>query len=213
MFKNLVTPSEEIVNERLAAFRDQFAQAAKVMNGRTERAARLASTPGACQYSGEGFTFQVRSETNGLGYYTVDLAAHTCTCPDHPGISAKKGICKHRLAIAIILNFTQPQDLTPFVIDPMAPHTPQPPTVPAEVKSFLTGIKPETETNAAALEIARFSAFDRFMAAYHEYKVRGQEAAKDAAKMHLQTFFDINAKIGNVDGAEAFHNFLNYFTA
>jgi len=84
-------------------FRAQFPSIAQASGNRLAAAVRIMTRPGACQPGEYPGIFLVQSEHNKLGYYTVNLVRKTCGCPDHPGVTAKGGMCKHRIAIGCFI--------------------------------------------------------------------------------------------------------------
>ena len=73
-------------------------------NGRIERAVELCSMAGACRRGDLPGVFQVQSESNPRGSYTVDMNARTCSCPDFGRQPAGRAMCKHLLAIGFHLH-------------------------------------------------------------------------------------------------------------
>jgi hypothetical protein len=80
-----------------------YPQIATICGNRLAKAIEIMITPGARQRGDIPGLFLVRSSVNPSGWYQVDVKNHTCTCPDHPGIAARGGMCKHRLAIGLQL--------------------------------------------------------------------------------------------------------------
>jgi hypothetical protein len=77
-----------------ALFRRKFPRLAAACNGRTEAAAVICATPGACRlgdHPGEYLVLSSRKDR----WYTVNTDTRSCTCPD----SRADRVCKHRLAI------------------------------------------------------------------------------------------------------------------
>jgi hypothetical protein len=70
-----------------------FPQAARKAGYRVERARELV-VRGFVSATSDPQVFSVRSESNPLGSYRVDLGEKTCTCPD----AGKGNACKHRIA-------------------------------------------------------------------------------------------------------------------
>jgi len=73
-------------------------------NGRIERAVELCSMAGACRRGDLPGVFQVQSESNPRGSYTVDMNARTCSCPDFGRQPAGRAMCKHLLAVGFHLH-------------------------------------------------------------------------------------------------------------
>lgn len=82
-------------------FTARYPRIAAVSGNRLAAAVRIMCKIGARQRGDQPGLFLVQSESNSRGWYQVDLVNHTCTCPDHPGIAARGGMCKHRLAIGL----------------------------------------------------------------------------------------------------------------
>jgi hypothetical protein len=79
----------------------KYASTAAICGNRLAAAMRIMCRVDGRRRGDQVGQFQVRSESNPRGWYQVDLLTRTCTCPDHPGITAKGGICKHRLAVGL----------------------------------------------------------------------------------------------------------------
>jgi hypothetical protein len=81
-------------------FRMKYPDLAEKAGRRVDRAAQVASTPGACQRNSDG-TIWVKSSSNPLlnAGDTVDLDRKTCTCPD----SGKGNLCACHCSIRRIL--------------------------------------------------------------------------------------------------------------
>ena len=84
-------------------FTARYPEVAQVCGNRLASAVKIMTTPGARQRGELPGIFLVQSSANPSGWYQVDVTNHTCTCPDHPGISARGGVCKHRLAVGLQL--------------------------------------------------------------------------------------------------------------
>lgn len=83
-----VTPQDLIQQ-----LRQQHPQATARAGSRLDRGIRLFIAD-MVEPTNEPDIYIVRSESNPLGAYRVDLAAKTCTCPD----SGRGNACKHRCA-------------------------------------------------------------------------------------------------------------------
>jgi hypothetical protein len=102
-------------------FAQKYPAIAAACNGRIERAVKIATTAGACRESDQPGCYEVHSESNPRGWYTVDPAAKTCTCPDDGRNKTKgsKAICKHRLAVGFKLHgaeWLQEEMMKPYKI-------------------------------------------------------------------------------------------------
>lgn len=101
------------LNERNATravqqFRAHYERTATLCGNRANRAATISSTAEMVETTDDPDVYLVHSESNSLGMYTVNVREKTCTCPDH-GRQAEHGIiCKHRLAVAYLLNLIVP---------------------------------------------------------------------------------------------------------
>ena len=84
-------------------FRLYFHDLAAASGNRVDKAGAILHKPGAIKRGDNFGEFFVRSDHNPLGVYVVNVLEHTCTCPDHPGITAQGGACKHRLAVGMRL--------------------------------------------------------------------------------------------------------------
>ena len=84
-------------------FARRYPEVAKRCGDRLKKAVKIMTTVGASQRGEQLGVFLVRSQHNPTGWYYVDLLNKTCTCPDHPSISAMGGVCKHRLSIGLRL--------------------------------------------------------------------------------------------------------------
>jgi hypothetical protein len=97
------TVDESTAQAFVSLFINLYPVPAIASGSRLQSAARIMRTPGARQSAGNG-VYLVQSEHNHTGWYQVDINARTCTCPDHPGITKHKGLCKHRLSIGLALH-------------------------------------------------------------------------------------------------------------
>jgi hypothetical protein len=83
-------------------FVEKYPQWAARCNGRLARAIRIATKAGATLAGDVPGIFLVQSDHNPRGWYTVDMNAKTCTCPDDgQNKDGPKIICKHRLSVAL----------------------------------------------------------------------------------------------------------------
>ena len=71
------------------------ATAAKTGENRIRKARLIAEARGAILPTPDPNIFLVRSDSNPLGQYRIDVQAKSCTCPD----AGKGNVCKHRLAV------------------------------------------------------------------------------------------------------------------
>lgn len=91
---SIVLPA--VIEQTASRIFENFSESLKKrLNGRQERALRLAVDGHVTQKSGR--IYSVRSENNQHAYL-VDLDRGTCTCPD----CSKGYICKHRLAAYLV---------------------------------------------------------------------------------------------------------------
>jgi hypothetical protein len=90
-----------IAREYAREFCSRWPRAAEVSGNRIESAIRIMNTVAARKRGDNPGEFWVRSESNKLGWYVVDLLNQTCTCPDHTKISERGGFCKHRLSVGL----------------------------------------------------------------------------------------------------------------
>jgi hypothetical protein len=93
----------EAVEKRASQFAAYWPGAAAKSIGRLQRA-KVIATAGVIFYAGDG-TYKVQSESNPLGTYLINPAAHSCTCPDHGKHGPEGIICKHRLALALAIGW------------------------------------------------------------------------------------------------------------
>ena len=104
------TSDPAVIISRTTAFRTTWPNAAARFENRLEAAEDLASTPGkVTQLSPD--IYQVKSQSNPLGSYTVTISARSCTCPDHGKHASHGVICKHRLAVALFVGWDDPTPL------------------------------------------------------------------------------------------------------
>jgi hypothetical protein len=87
--------------------RNEYPELARRVNGRLEAAVNMAA---AGMVEDQVFYQTVRSESNPAGSYRVNLAEHSCTCPDHGRNGAAGIVCKHRLAAYICQQLTEREE-------------------------------------------------------------------------------------------------------
>lgn len=80
----------------------RFPSWAERSGSRLAKAVEICAKVGACRRTEDPAVFHVKSDSNPLGQYRVDMREKTCTCPDHgKNRHGPQVICKHRLAIAL----------------------------------------------------------------------------------------------------------------
>lgn len=112
-----LTPlSEKLADRAAQQFRAHYQRAATVSGNRLNRAAAISSTAEMVETTNDPDIYLVHSESNDLGIYTVNVREKTCTCPDHGKQAVHGIICKHRLAVAYLLNLIVPPTPTTPVV-------------------------------------------------------------------------------------------------
>jgi len=96
-----------VIQLRRAYMLQQWPAVVRRAGARLDRAALIATTPGAIQPTSSPRIVRVQSERKPGEYYLVDIDQHTCTCPDHLAHSALGIICKHRLAVALAAGWVE----------------------------------------------------------------------------------------------------------
>ena len=96
-----ITP--DLIQTRAAQFTALWPAAAAKCGKRLARAVELANTEYVTPCA-DGSTYFVRSATDPDKSYSVNPAAHTCTCPDNSNYAGGI-ICKHRLAVALLVGW------------------------------------------------------------------------------------------------------------